>query len=85
MSNKPITALKQRKTRKKQEYVEIKSRKKGRIDLEISTWNHALNDYVEATLQLAPEEAHLLSKKLLRHANKWNRITAAETAIAVGS
>gem|GEM_PF-4884752 len=80
-----MTALTRGNNKTKREYVEIKLGKKGQIDMEVSAWNRNLNDYVAATLTLAPEEAHLLSKMLLRHANKGNQITAAETAIAVSS
>ena len=85
MSKNTMTALTRGNNETKREYVEIKLGKKGQINLEVSAWNRNLNDYVEATLRLAPEEAHLLSKMLLRHANKGNQITAAETAIAVSS
>jgi len=85
MSRNTMTALTRGNNKTKREYVEIKLGKKGQIDMEVSAWNRNLNDYVAATLTLAPEEAHLLSKMLLRHANKGNQITAAETAIAVSS
>jgi hypothetical protein len=85
MSSKAITSIAPKKATAKKEYVEIKHGKNGLIKLEISAWNRTLGDYVEATLTLAPEEAHLFSKMLLRHAGAANQVTAAETAFAVSS
>ena len=83
MSSKTISAIAAAKSTADKEYVEITAGKNGQINLEISAWNQALGDYVKATLRLAPEEAHLFSKMLVRHASTANKATAAETAFAV--
>jgi hypothetical protein len=85
MSSKAITSIAPKKANERREYVDIKLGKDGQINLELSAWDGTPGDYVDAKLTLAPEEAHLFAKMLLRHASTANKATAAETAFAVSS